>query len=716
MKTVQRLMGYIRKSANNFRQWIKELRMRLRVYGRVLMQTAAIGLTVLSGTALALMGGGLTSIGTPTLMVRLSTGDPAPLGWNGNSAYTEFSPPSPYTNKGGSLYREHLWTGTNFLSKDDFAAAYSDDKGTFWALAIHDIAGKNPEQTGAGAEATFAQSFIKDTENAYLRFQVTRAYQLADPVATGIFRDNWGVKSSIESIGILDIDATGESLFPFHQSSVLQTDMGAHRWAVIGPGLNPLGPMTYTLNEINNAKELIFDPYTGTIDISSIPIGGSFEVFFTARAYAEGVSSPEFPIHVEAYFRDPLSTGGGFSITTEGLTPLNRPRSGPIPRDRANAQAIQTDGKIVVVGQAFVVNNYDFALARYNSDGSLDTSFGANGRVTTDISGNTDNATAVGLQADGKILVAGVTSNGANNDYTLVRYNADGSLDTSFGTGGKVVLDFANSDDMAKALVIQGDGKIVVAGSTNNISVAATTNQDFALARFNADGSIDTSFGAAGKVITDFAGAADYAYALALQSDGKLIAVGSSDSAGVTKTDFALARYNADGTLDTSFGTGGKVTTDFMSASDSAQALALQSDGKIIAVGWAFNGTNNDFAMARYNVDGTLDAGCGGNGKVLRDFAGTHDEASTVAIQGDGKIVVGGNTQVGTQRDFAIARFTSFCSVDTNFGATQYVTADFAGKDDRIAALNLQSDGKIIASGYAATATGDDFAMLRLNP
>jgi uncharacterized delta-60 repeat protein len=716
MKTRFNMMMHIHAGVCKIHTCIAQLRMLLREQRHRVMRLLAIGLTAVSGAALALMGGGLTNIGTPTLSVMLSTGDPSPLGWDGHSTYHEFSPPSPYTNNGGSLYREHLWTGTNFLSGNDFAAAYSDDKGTFWALAIHDIAGKNPEQTGVGAEANFSQSFIKDTENAYLRFQVTRAYQLADPVATGIFRDNWGVKSSIESIGILDIDATGESLFPFHQTSVLQTDLGAHRWGVIGPGLNPLGPMTYTLNEINNAKELIFDPYTGTIDISSIPIGGSFEVFFTARAYAEGVSSPEFPIHVEAYFRDPLSTGGGFSITTDGLTPLNKPRSGPIPRDRANAQAIQADGKIIVVGQAFVTNNYDFALVRYNSDGSLDTSFGTSGKVTTDISGNTDNATAVAIQSDGKIIVAGGASNGTNNDFALLRYNADGSLDTSFGTSGKVVLDFAKSDDLAKALMIQGDGKIVVAGSTNNISVAVTTNQDFALARFNADGTLDASFGVAGMVITDFANAADYVHALALQSDGKIVAAGSSDSNGVSKTDFALARYNTDGTLDTSFGTGGKVITDFVGASDSAQAIAIQGDGKIIAVGWAFNGTNNDFAMARYNTDGTLDTGCGGSGKVLRDFAGTHDEASAVAIQSDGKIVVGGNTQVGTQRDFAITRFTSFCSVDTNFGATQYVSADFAGKDDRIAALTIQGDGKIVATGYAATATGDDFAMLRLNP
>jgi len=714
MKTALAMVnGHIRAFANYSRRMTKRVMSQLsEKRRRALVRNALIGLALTSGSALALMGGGLTPIGVPTLSVMLSTGDPNPKNWNGAATYTEFAP-SLYTNNGGVLQQDHLWTGTNFLSGNDFAAAYSDDKGTFWVLAIHEMAGKNPEQTGAGAEATFSQNFIKDSDNAYLRFTVTRAYQLADPSAPGIFNSNWGVRSFIESIGILDVDATGESLFPFHESSSLETDVGAHRWPVpFEPGINPIGPMTYTLNEKNFSKELIFDPYTGTIDISSVPVGGSFEVFFTARAFAEGTSSPEFPIRVEAYFRDPLSSSGGFSIEAEGLTPLNKPRNASLPRDRAAAQAIQTDGKIVAVGQAFVTSNYDFALARYNPDGTLDTSFGTGGKVTTDIAGNNDNATAVAIQADGRIVVAGMASNGTNNDFALVRYNADGTLDSTFGTSGKTTLDFVlGSDDLARAVAIQRDGKIVVAGSTGTGAA-----RDFALARLDSSGVLDTTFGTAGKVTTDFAGTADYVNAMALQSDGKIVVAGQSDSGATTKVDFALARYDADGRLDTSFGTSGKATTDFLAGSDVAQAVAIQGDGKIIAVGRAFNGTNNDFAMARYDSDGTLDAGCGGNGKVLRDFAGTHDEASAVAIQSDGKIVVGGNTQVGSQRDFALARFTSLCSVDTNFGTTQYVTADFAGQNDRIAALSIQADGKILASGYANTATGDDFAMLRLNP
>jgi uncharacterized delta-60 repeat protein len=426
---------------------------------------------------------------------------------------------------------------------------------------------------------------------------------------------------------------------------------------------------------------------------------------------------------MQAYIRDPLSTGGGVSLSADGVTPLNKSMSTPVPRDRAQAQVIQADGKIVAVGQAFVNGNYDFALARYNSDGSLDASFGTGGKVTTDIGGNSDMANAVAIQRDGKIVVAGTaggtpsasssprptSGTGSNVDFALVRYDGDGTLDASFGPAGtgKVVLDFAAVDDVAEAVAIQRDGKIVVAGYTGN------TNVDFALARFNADGTLDTSFGILGRAIADYSGAGDYAYAVALQSDGRIVVAGRSDSAGATKTDFALARYDTDGTLDTSFGTSGKLTTDFASSADSAQALAVQGDGKIVAVGWAFNGADNDMALVRYNGDGSLDNGCG---NVLRDLSGTHDEASAVVIQNDGKIVVGGNTLVGAQRDFALARFDSTCAVDTSFGANGLVTGDFAGEDDRIAALALQSDGKIVATGYAVTATGEDFAMLRVNP
>ncbi len=241
--------------------------------------------------------------------------------------------------------------------------------------------------------------------------------------------------------------------------------------------------------------------------------------------------------------------------------------------DIANAVVLQSDGKIVAVGQ----DSSDFALARYNADGSLDSSFGTGGKVTTDFGGS-DAALAAVLQPDGKIVAVGTSA----ADFALARYNTDGSLDTSFGTGGKVTTDFGGTDQ-AWAAVLQPDGKIVAAG---------LASADFALARYNTNGSLDTSFGTGGKVTTSFEGS-DQARAVVLQPDGKIVAVGWDNG-----VEFALARYNTDGLLDSSFGTGGKVTTDF-GGSDAALAAVLQSDGKIVAVGFA---NTTDFALARYLI------------------------------------------------------------------------------------------------------------------
>jgi uncharacterized delta-60 repeat protein len=281
--------------------------------------------------------------------------------------------------------------------------------------------------------------------------------------------------------------------------------------------------------------------------------------------------------------------------------------------DGASALALQSDGKIVVAGTSgtgcqpfvgnFVLPHYefgDFAVARYNHDGSLDATFASGGKVTTDFFGGSDNATAVALQSSGKIVVAGF----ADNDFALARYNSDGSLDTSLGTGGKVNTDFSGGTDEAWTLAVQSDGKIVVAGWTRVGSSA-----DFALARYNSDGSLDATFGSAGKVTTDFSGGCDGISALGIQSDGKVVVAGrtGTDCGGGTfpTGDFALARYNSDGSLDATFGNGGRVTTPFPYPFwfGWASALALQPDGKIVAGGTYFV----NFGLLRYNSDGSLD-------------------------------------------------------------------------------------------------------------
>jgi uncharacterized delta-60 repeat protein len=206
---------------------------------------------------------------------------------------------------------------------------------------------------------------------------------------------------------------------------------------------------------------------------------------------------------------------------------------------QARALAIQSDGKIIAAG----VGNTDFAIARFNSNGTLDASFGAGGKVTTDFFGGNDTASAIGIQSDGKILAGGTARNSALNlDFALARYNSNGSLDGDFGSGGKTFADFFNRNDEANGLAIQANGKIVLAGT------AASSDEFFVfgLARFASDGSIDNSFGVGGKTTTSFFGSNNFAQAVAIQSAGKIIAAGSANI-NVDSFVMALARYEGDG-------------------------------------------------------------------------------------------------------------------------------------------------------------------------
>jgi uncharacterized delta-60 repeat protein/uncharacterized repeat protein (TIGR01451 family) len=371
--------------------------------------------------------------------------------------------------------------------------------------------------------------------------------------------------------------------------------------------------------------------------------------------------------------------------------------------DQAFGMALQGDGKIVAAGIAVVSGNDDFALARYNADGSLDTTFDGDGKVTTDFAG-LDIVWAVAIQGDGKIVAAGVS--GAY-DFALARYNANGSLDTTFDGDGKVTTDFAGSSDFAFAVAIQGDGKIVAAGAAGD--VVSGTN-DFALARYNANGSLDTTFDGDGKVTTAFAGGHDQANAVAIQGDGKVLAGGRAVVSGTN--DFALARYNADGSLDTTFSGDGKVTTDLAGGVDEANAVALQGDGKIVAAGLANVSGAFDFGLARYNADGSLDITFDGDGKVTTDLAGGTDQAFTVAIQG-GKIVVTGGGVVSGGEDFALARYNSDGTLDTTFSGDGRVNTDFGSANEQARGVALQGDGKIVVAGFAFVSGANDFALAR---
>lgn len=380
--------------------------------------------------------------------------------------------------------------------------------------------------------------------------------------------------------------------------------------------------------------------------------------------------------------------------------------------DEGHDVAIQTNGRIVVVGQAGAGGR--FGLARYLPNGNLDGSFGGDGKVRTDVTNGTDSANSVAIQTDGKIVVAGIADLGTHDaTFALARYNTDGSLDESFSDDGIVRTSFTRLIDGAHGVAIQADGKIVAAGFAGSSPVVH--GGTFALARYDTDGDLDHSFSGDGKVRTEFTDDFDGALDVAIQTDGRIVAAGMADG---PEEPFALARYLTSGQLDTSFGDGGKVTTDFGLGLDVAEGVAVQADGRIVAAGFASE-PDFVFALARYDSDGNLDDSFSGNGKVKTNFTSQLDWANDVAIQTDGRIVAAGFAETGRPFDpsFALARYNVDGSLDGSFSGNGKLTTNFAEGLDSAEGVAIQVDGRIVAAGVAEAteARGADptFAVAR---
>ena len=328
-------------------------------------------------------------------------------------------------------------------------------------------------------------------------------------------------------------------------------------------------------------------------------------------------------------------------------------------------------------------------LATANSfaaPGELDGTFGIAGRAQVTFGSTPENPVdarvyATAAQADGKlVLVGSVQRYLPNNDYNthilVARVNANGTLDTTFDTDGWTGIDFAGADtyDTAYAVLVQPDGKIVVAGSTQS---AQTSDVDVALVRLNADGSLDAGFGAGGKVAFDAGGpTADVARGLVRRSsDGRLILAGATDRNG--EMDMLFAAFTSAGQLDTTFGTQGVTLVSYGPGStESANALAQQTDGALVATGTG-PGTSfvSSMAVVRLTSSGALDTTFDGDGLAIVEFGATQSEATSLAIQSDGRIVVAGWAYLGVGTTAVLARLTSAGSLDTTFGGTGSVTA-----------------------------------------
>jgi uncharacterized delta-60 repeat protein len=389
--------------------------------------------------------------------------------------------------------------------------------------------------------------------------------------------------------------------------------------------------------------------------------------------------------------------------------------------DWAYATAIQPDGRILAAGVSDAHGTYDFAVARYTSTQRLDPTFGDHGVVLTDFGHSYDWAYALALQPDGKIVVAGVSDVSGSRDFALARYNADGTLDPTFGRQGLVTLSIRSlTTDIIHGIAIQPDGKIVAAGVTFEDVFTLRPHGDFMAARLMPDGSRDLTFGIGGVTTTDFGdGSYDEPYAVVLQPDGKVVLGGYTNSGGGPGVLFgadnlALARYTSNGLLDPSFGDGGKVVFDAGALDERILALALAPDGSLVAGGYTNGERRGDLLLARLRTDGSLDGRFGNNngkGFAVTDLGTNSERISSLALQPNGKIVAGGQTAVANNADFAVFRYDPDGRLDESFGRGGVAIFDFQGREDRVHAVALQPDGKIVAVGQSEA----DFGLVRFN-
>jgi len=444
----------------------------------------------------------------------------------------------------------------------------------------------------------------------------------------------------------------------------------------------------------------------------AIAAGGAIVAGGTSGTSVEGDAFVDGQLAVAKFESDgdPDATfgGGDGKVTTD---------FGAGTSDVARGLAVLAGGEVVLAGRAtppfasFELEPgvlQDFIVARYEADGDLDPTFGGDGTVETQIGdGFGDAADAVAVDADGRIVVAGRSIDEAgpdDPDFAVARYTANGDPDTSFSGDGRLTDDFEAQDlfDSARAVAVQGDGKIVVAGSSDG---------KIAVARYEPDGDPDPGFSDDGKLTTDVGPGVDAARDVVIQSNGRIVVSGGSDSGGLV-----LARYMSDGTPDASFSLDGKLADSFFEGFGAGEGVAIQSNGAIVVTGHAAVG----FGLARFEPDGDPDTTFGGDGRVITDFdGGFNDRTGDLAIQPDGAIVVAGgvgrpDTPVADcggepVMDLALARYLPTGEPDTGFSGDGKLTTDFGGTVDEGFGLVVQPDGTIAAAGRANT----DFALAR---
>lgn len=371
--------------------------------------------------------------------------------------------------------------------------------------------------------------------------------------------------------------------------------------------------------------------------------------------------------------------------------------------DRPYCVKVQNDGKIVVVGSVAYNAFSDFLIMRYNSNGTLDLTFGLNGVIINSLSPSDDAANSLAIQSDGKLVVGGkALINGSGQQIALVRYNSNGTIDNSFNSNGIVLVP---SGTYLSKMKIQNDGKILITGE-NRVNANLT---ELLVMRFNIDGSLDNSFDGDGIVKTIIIpNESNTGNDILVQNNGKIVVAGRAGN--IAK--IVLVRYNIDGTLDTTFASNGIFLHSAITSANHSKSVSLQSNGKIVIGGNENNGPK--FLLERYNMNGSIDTTFGANGVSITNFSPNAGLLQDMEILPDDKIVACG-TYISNNSSFLVARYYSDGSLDSTFGQNGWVETHFPNNNDQVSALTIQADSKIVVVGYCYENNKNNIGVARYN-
>jgi uncharacterized delta-60 repeat protein len=400
---------------------------------------------------------------------------------------------------------------------------------------------------------------------------------------------------------------------------------------------------------------------------------------------------------------DRVSPAAGMLDPTFGVGGKVITRLAISSEDEGRATAADSLGRIIIAGATYNGSSFDFAIVRYTTAGSLDPTFGGTGIVTIDFTGSHDEARAVAVDSQNRILVGGFTENGSKTDFAVARLTTAGTLDATFDGDGKQTIAFGASDDLAYAIAADSLNRVVIAGQTG-------TNNDFAVARLTTGGALDITFDGDGKQTIAFGAGGDQGRGVAVDSLDRVVVAGETENG--LNYDFAVARLTVGGTLDASFDVDGKQTIDFGTGDDLGEAVAVDSLDRVIVSGITNN--NSDFGVARLTAGGAIDNSFDGDGKQTIDFGSSNDEAIAVAVDTQDRVVAAGFTLSGPGFSFAVARLTVAGALDSSFNGDGKQVIAFGGDLDFGNAVAVDSLNRVLVAGYTNNGSENDFAVARL--